>query len=108
MKERDEELERRFAEMRAGDRRRVPSFDAVLSRPRRRPFRAPLLAAVALVGMVAVAGVLMLPRLRGGPREGVGIAEWQSPTASLLVVPGSDLWRNVPSISESVIHLEAQ
>lgn len=102
----DKDLERQFAELRAGDRRGIPSFDAVVSRPRRPSSRAPLLAVAVL--MAAVAGVVVLPRLRAGRSEGVGIADWQSPTASLLVVPGSDLLRNVPSISQSVIHMEEQ
>jgi hypothetical protein len=102
MKERDEDLERRFAELRVGDRRGIPSFEQVSGRPRPRRSWAPLLAAAALV--VAIAAVV--PRLRGTRSVGVGIAEWRSPTASLLTVPGSDLLRNVPSISESVIHLE--
>jgi len=106
MTERDEDLETRFAELRTGDRGRSPSFDAVLRRPSRRPSRAPLLVLAALI--VAGAGVVLLPRFRRGPGDGVGIADWQSPTASLLIGPGSDLLRTVPSISESVIHLEEQ
>src|SRR4029077_16635135 len=98
------ELERRFAELRAGDRRSIPPFDAVVRRARPRRSRAPLLAA-ALLGIALGAGIV-LPRPRGGQRGAVGIATWESPTASLLTFPGSDLLRHVPSISESVIHLE--
>jgi hypothetical protein len=105
MKEHDEDLERRFAELRAWDRRAIPSFEALVGRPRR-PSRAPLLAVAALV--ITVAAIALLPRLRGARSDAVGIADWQSPTASLLVVPGSDLLHTVPSISESVIHLEEQ
>ena len=105
MKEHDEDLEKRFAELRAWDRCAIPSFEALVGRPRRTS-RAPLLAVAALV--IAVAAVVLLPRLRGVRSEAVGVAGWQSPTASLLVVPGSDLLRTVPSISESVIHLEEQ
>ena len=106
MRERDEELERRFAELRAGDRRSIPPFDAVVRRPRPRRSRVPLLAAALVV--IALGAGIVLPRLRGVRSADVGIATWESPTAALLTVPGSDLLRHVPSISESVIHLEEQ
>ncbi len=102
----DQDLAGRFAELRAGDRRGVPSFDDLVRRPRRPSFLAPLLAAAAVAVTIVV--LALLPRLRGNKSAGVGIAEWQSPTASLLAVPGSDLLRTVPSISESVIHTEDQ
>ena len=105
MKERDEDFGRRFGEMRAWDRRNIPSFDAVVRRSRRLRSRVPLLAAAALV--IGVAVLLVLSRPREGRSE-TGIAMWQSPTASLLVIPGSDLLHTVPSLSESVIHLEEQ
>lgn len=105
MRQGDEDLEKRFADLRAWERPGMPTFAAVVNRHRRRPSRVPLLAAAALI---VAAGVVLLPRFRGGPGEAVGIAQWQSPTAWLLAVPGPDLLRHVPSLSESVIHLEEQ
>jgi hypothetical protein len=58
--------------------------------------------------IVTVAGGLIL-RSGGARREGASwLAEWSSPTAVLLQVPGSDLVSKVPSVSESVITLEVQ
>lgn len=105
MSERDDDLDRRFAELRRWDARHIPAFQTVLRvrNPRRSP--APLLAGVAL-GLAAV-GTVVVFRLRARPKDQVtSVVTWRSPTASLLNPPGAQLLTTVPSVSESVIQME--
>lgn len=100
------DLEGRFAELRRYDHGRVPSFGAIVGLPRPRWRPAPLLAAALLV-LVAGGGVML--RFRGSHAAPTSwLAEWTSPTAVLLQTPGTDFMSKVPSVSESVITLEAQ
>jgi len=102
----DHDLEERFAQLKRYDRGRVPAYERIvgLPRPRRRP--APLLVAALLV--VALGGGLIV-KSRGSRADAVSsIADWTSPTAGLLHPPGSELMSTVPSVTESVITLEAQ
>ena len=101
--DRDDDLTRRFAELKRWDEGRTPPFDAVLRSRRPRPVRwVPLAAAAALVGLTLV----LVPRLTSRPGERIRwLVDWQSPTTSLLTVPGADFNR-MPSLSTSVIHME--
>lgn len=101
----DDDLARRFAELRSWDGRRAPSFDASVRAPRPGPVRwVPLAAVAAVAGLVVLS--LVVPRLRPHPGERIRwLVNWESPTTSLLAVPGPDVSR-VPSLSASVIHPE--
>src|SRR5689334_2635669 len=99
MNDDDKELERRIAELRAWDLRRTPSFDAVRQSSGPRRVRWVTLAAAA-----TLATLLLFVGLRFRSHDGERVrwlVEWQSPTASLLTVPGPDLASAVPSISTS-------
>jgi hypothetical protein len=102
----DEDLKRRFAELRAHDRQGTPSFDAMLAaRPTNRYVPLRLAAAIAvLVTVGAVTAVLV--HGRATRFQPVMLASWQSPTAFLLQAPGADLLGTVPRVTASVIHIE--
>jgi len=106
MSEQDHDLEERFAELKRYDRGRVPRYERIVGLPRGRWRPAPLLAAALLA--VALGGGLIL-RSRGSRSAAASwLADWTSPTAALLQTPGRELMTTVPSVSESVITLEAQ
>ena len=100
----NEELAARFGAMRGAEQGMVPPFDATLAAARRRapaPVARPawrrVLVAAAL--LVAVGGGLWSLR-RGAPTAvpEVPIWAWQSPTASLLDVPGGRLIHSMPTL----------
>ena len=100
----DDDLAIRFAELKNWDCRRAPSFEATVRAPRPGPVRWVPLASAAVVALVVLS--LVVQRLRPHSGERVRwLVDWESPTTSLLVVPGPDLNRP-PSLSASVIHLE--
>jgi hypothetical protein len=105
----DEELRRRFRELKAHDHRGARAFDAVLAsarRPVNRPRRfSPVRRAAAAV-LVIAAGAAALTVLRNRPRsEQVAISSWHSPTEWLLKVRPTSL-DSVPEVTASVIRLD--
>src|SRR5579864_7592926 len=105
-RERDLELARLFEELRREDELRVPPFRRILERgaaPRSRRVRwAPIApAAVAVVVLVAAAVLLVRPNAlrREPPPPASAIAEWRSPTDSLLETPGSELLETAPDFA---------
>ncbi|HEY6051511.1 MAG TPA: hypothetical protein VIZ58_09705 [Thermoanaerobaculia bacterium] len=101
----DRELARRFEELRRADDPRTPSFRGVLERARRpdgsiRRRRPALLLAGAAAAVLLLAALLLRPG-RGpagssGAVSGGAIAEWKSPTDSLLETPGNELYGELP------------
>lgn len=104
--ERDDDLGRRFAELKRWDRRRTPSFDALMRTPRPTGVRwVPIAAAATLLGIALGVGALLKAR----PGERIRwLVDWQSPTAALLTVPGPDFASTAPLLSTSIIHTEAE
>ena len=101
----DEDLTRRFAELRARDFSRTPSFDAVLAARAPRIRYSPLRLAAAIAVLVA-AGAVTTVVYRRATFQPVALASWQSPTASLLAMPGAELISTVPSVTSSIVHIE--
>lgn len=128
----DEDLEERFAELRAatGSPGRVPEFGAVLARAEASSTTRPALQVVA-GGMVrtrrrwvrvgawgsaalaaAVTGLLLIERGPGPDEEFARLVAsyasesaagaWRSPTSGLLAVPGMELTRSVPAIGSTI------
>jgi hypothetical protein len=108
----DEKVRRFFRELRAGDERSAPSFASTWRAAtergeamRGRPQWIGAVAVAAVVGALVVAGTVWFYSNRHQPATieiaSVTIWDWQSPTAFLLDTPGSDLWRNSPSLDRS-------
>jgi hypothetical protein len=114
---RERELRARFAALRAEDAARIPGFDQVLRRARRRKSLRPgrLLPAAGLAAaLVAVVGVTLLrrspeplahaPHVPAPAPAGVtspaspALADWRAPTDFLLDTPGRALLDTVPRI----------
>jgi hypothetical protein len=106
----DRDLARRFEEVRTADDLRTPSFRGVLGRAprpgasiRRRRF-ALVLGAAAAAALLAVA-LLRPPGEPAGSSAAISaaaIAEWKSPTESLLETPGSELYREPPPAAQPI------
>ena len=101
----DRELSRRFAELRDSDGAGVPPLRDLLARPPREG-RGRLLALV-LAGAAALvfAILLILPATWTAPHRreaAAAIAEWRSPTASLLDTPGRDLLGKLPPLEPAI------
>jgi len=106
----DLDLARRFREKRVAEESAAPDLGELLARPRpvrKGPSMARRLALAAALAVVAAGAWVLLrqrPSFRGAPTAGdlppaaLRVAEWKSPTASLLRTPGADLWRRVPAL----------
>jgi len=106
----DRRLARRFGDLRAADDLRTPSFRGVLGRAPRpgtriRGRRLPLfLGAAAAAAVVALGVVLLRPagEPSGAAASATAIAEWRSPTDSLLATPGNELYGEPPPAAEPI------
>jgi hypothetical protein len=104
----DEDIRRRFQELKVHDRLRAPAFGAVmesarahLARPRgRAALRA---AAAALLLVAGAAAAVLLFHNRSAKPELVALGNWRSPTGSLLEAPGAAFLNSVPSVTASLI-----
>lgn len=101
----DDELRRRFAELRETDRESMPEFSAMRDAARRREPRARntswMLAAAAAVLVVGAGAGLRWKARRPVPDPTLTISSWSSPTASLLQTPVAGI--APPSILGSVL-----
>jgi hypothetical protein len=104
----ENELRRRFAQLREADRERAPSFaqtygrgHARRSRRATRHVRPLMIAAAAAVVIVAV----WMENARSFSPSAVtpAIATWRAPTDILLRTPGSDLLGVMPALGASVL-----
>jgi len=92
-----------FAELMSRARAAVPEAQSALRQKRRRREWAGGLAAAA-----AIAALILIPRLQSGDdafeqavrafQTDPGLGAWQSPTASLLNMPGDGLLTTIPSV----------
>ena len=104
----DRELGRRLRELRAGDEASAPEFRAVLARLRgdrapRRRWRVALVLGTAVAAAAFAMFLLRPSRERdavAGANAAGAIAEWKSPTGSLLETPGDELYREPPPAAE--------
>ena len=100
----ERELARRFEKLRVTDDARTPGYEAVLARvqppvPRRR-WRIAL-----VLGAAAAMAILLLrpssrPAAPAGAEAAAAIAQWKSPTGSLLETPGDELYREPPPAAQ--------
>ena len=104
----DDELRRRFAELREADRNRTPGFartygDARARRSRRatRGLRPLVLAAAAVVVIAALS--LAYGRSVSQSEAPTAIATWRPPTDVLLQTPGSELLGVMPALGKSIL-----
>jgi hypothetical protein len=106
----DENLRRRFRELKDHDRRRARPFDAVMASSRelaaRRERRRPIRLAAAVLLLLAGAATVALVRLHRPQPELVAIGSWRSPTEFLLQRPGAALLDSVPGVAASNVRLE--
>ena len=95
----EKELARRFADLGRADEASAPPLSSVLSRTRPKralsPWALPAAAAALLAVLVLVAFPHSAPRHPAAMTE---LAQWRSPTSSLLDTPGSDLLRETPRV----------
>jgi hypothetical protein len=109
----DRDLARRFADLRADDDLRTPSLSRVLARAPRPGatirIRIRRRRLVFLFGAAAAAAVLAVFLLRRASEPAASpaafsaaIAEWKSPTESLLDTPGSELYGEPPPAAQPI------
>ncbi len=117
----DDDMERAFAEWRAGDARDAPLFSATyaaaMNAATKRPATAPWqrTAAAATILAVAAGGWLTLherlpqvtTRFPEGGVPAPALSTWRSPTAFLLQGPSDMLTTTLPTISASFADLHA-
>src|SRR5262249_30701676 len=96
----DEQLRRRFADLRQEDGRRAPPFAALWRRRQRKPERRIRWVFVAAAAVIVFAGLFWLRAVRPRPTDATvaSITAWKAPTDFLLETPGRDLLRTVPEI----------
>ena len=118
----ENELRRRFAELRDTDRESAPTFAQTYGRARtdrttraqespdkhawsaRRPRLRVRPLAIAAAAAVLIVAVWMARERSLSPREGnPEIATWRAPTDVLLDTPGSELLGTMPALGESVL-----
>ncbi len=110
----DSDIARLLEERRLSDEASAPAFQVLLTRARARSLSAPaarrsgrrLLAAAAMTIALFVAVVLLRrsPAVRepGLPAAVATLAEWKSPTDSLLHTPGAELLAETPVLVSRV------
>ncbi len=106
MSHEEEELRRRFGELRDAESRQAPEFRALLDRPARAPTaRHPgtrigrLTLAAAVVALVAI-GVTRSRRPHPMVEIDLASTSWHGPTDFLLVLPDNESLRSVPRLGE--------
>lgn len=104
----DNELRRRFTELREADRDRAPAFAQIYGRARARaslrrtPHIRPLVLAAAAVVVIAALS-LAYGRSNTSSTTTPAIATWRAPTDVLLQTPGSELLGVMPALSKSIL-----
>ena len=111
----DTELRRLFRELARTDETSAPSFRELRARARtsdlggRRNRSVRLVAALALVGALAVALSLLFPPRGARPGEVVtgslSLSSWSAPTDFLLETPGRELLDSAPRIGVGLLEI---
>ena len=104
----DNELRRRFAQLREADRENAPSFAQTYVRTRARPIsRVPMGIRPLMIGAAAAVIVVAVwigrERLFSLVPVTPAIATWRAPTDVLLDTPGSELLGAMPALGASVL-----
>jgi hypothetical protein len=104
----ENEIRRRFAQLRDSDRERAPSFTRTYGRARaRRSWRAmPRVRPVVIAAAAAVViAAVWLERARSFSPSAPAptIATWRAPTDVFLRTPGSELLGTMPALGASVL-----
>ncbi|HMJ18393.1 MAG TPA: hypothetical protein VK478_08375 [Gemmatimonadaceae bacterium] len=102
----ENEIRRRFAQLRESDRVGAPSFAQTYARARsRRASAAPRVSTV-LIGVAAailIVGVWQANSRSLSPSTTTAIATWRAPTDVLLRTPGSELLSTMPALNKSIL-----
>jgi hypothetical protein len=103
----ENELRRRFAELREVDRDRAPGFAQTHGRARsssRGPTLRPRALVIGAAAAVAIAAIwLAQTRSFSPPAATPAIATWRAPTDVLLQTPGSELLGEMPALGRSIL-----
>jgi hypothetical protein len=104
----ENELRRRFAQLREADQERAPSFAQTYGRARaRRSWRAPQRVRTVVIGVaaaVAIAAVWIARSRSFSPSEITPtIATWSAPTDVFLPTAGRELLGAMPALGASVL-----
>jgi hypothetical protein len=107
----DQRLARLFRDARLADEASAPDLARLLERNPRRaaPPRRRLALPAAALAIVAVLVVVLVVRPARRPRpDAIAIADWQSPTDSLLQTSGSELLSSLPQLVSSDLAVESR
>jgi hypothetical protein len=102
----ENEIRRRFAQLRESDRVSVPSFAQTYARARSRRTSGALHVSTLLIA--AAAAILIVGVWQANSRSlsrstASTIATWRAPTDVLLRTPGSELLGTMPGLNKSVL-----
>jgi len=104
----ENELRRRFDQLRDADRDRVPGFAQISERARtRRRLRVPPRLRPLVIGVAAAVAILSIFQARGRSSTPAAatpaITTWRAPTDVFLTAPGIELLGSMPTLGASVL-----
>jgi hypothetical protein len=102
----ENEIRRRFAQLRESDRVGAPSFAQTYASARSRRTSGALRVSTLLIAAAAailIAGVWQANSLSHSPSTTTALATWRAPTDVLLRTPGSELLGTMPALSKSIL-----
>ena len=104
----ENELRRRFDQLRVADRDRVPGFAQISERARtRRRLRVPPRLRPLVIGVAAAVAILSIFQARGRSSTPAAatpaITTWRAPTDVFLTAPGIELLGSMPTLGASVL-----
>jgi hypothetical protein len=102
----ENEIRRRFAQLRESDRVGAPSFAQTYARARsRRASAAPHVSSllIAAAAAILIVAVWQANSRSLSPSTTTAIATWRAPTDVLLRTPGSELLSTMPALNKSIL-----
>ena len=102
----ENEIRRRFAQLRESDRVGAPSFAQTYARARSRRIPGALHLSTLLIAAAAVILILGVWQANSrslSPSTTTAIATWRAPTDVLLRTPGSELLSTMPALNKSIL-----